>query len=74
MSDHFGGYTVHNNCTGGWVDEKGDLIEEPVVMIEAYTSDSNDVYALMGKLAILVKRMTNEDAVMYAINHEAFFE
>ena len=38
ISSEFGGYTLYHT-NGGWTDENGKLIEEPSVVIVAFTSN-----------------------------------
>lgn len=69
----YGGYTVYRT-RGGWVNDDGELIDEPVVVIEIYHDGEKErLKADMRDLARYVKDGTGEDSIMYVIDGEAYF-
>lgn len=70
MSRRYGGYTVID-ATGGWESESGELIEEPVTIVESFADSSMSMVNMeMHELAEVVKRATEEEAVMYTVNND----
>lgn len=69
MSEAFGGYTVYSG-NGGWVDDDGRLIEEPVRVIESYSDDATAGTRMLG-LATYVYDHTTEDAIMYTVGGDS---
>lgn len=70
VSDAYGGYTAYDG-SGGWVDDTGNLVEEPVTIVETSAReeafvDSMDV--LMRRLALDVKDATGESTVMIVVD------
>lgn len=70
MSRRYGGYTTYQ-ATGGWENDEGQLIEEPVIVVESYSDSSVSLVSMeMHELAEVVKRATDEDAVMYTVDND----
>lgn len=69
LSDKFGGCTTYNHATGVWENEDGDVIEEPVTVIESYGSDVSPPW--VQGLARRVKDHTGEESVGYVIDESA---
>lgn len=66
VSDAYGGFTAYDG-SGGWVDGSGELVEEPVTIVET-SADSRtfgaDMDAFMRELALDVKDATGESTIM----------
>ena len=74
LSDLFGGFTMYFTH-GGWVNSSGELVEEKVLVYETYTDIIySDVKKDMDSLAGYVMDMSDEDTVMYTVNHDSFFK
>lgn len=70
LSEKFGGYTTYD-AQGGWINEEGELIDEPVKVYETYTDNAR--YSVFRSIAHNVRVTTGEDAVMFTINNESHF-
>lgn len=66
FATEYGGYTAYHG-QGGWVNDAGDLIEEPVTVIET-AADSrtfgHDMNKHVRETAVHVKGMTGESTIM----------
>lgn len=71
MARVYGGYTCYDG-TGGWVDGDGEVVEEPVTVIETITSDERapDLRDDVEQLAVDVKVATDECEVLGAVDGE----
>lgn len=72
MAGKFGGFTAYD-AAGGWVDGDGNLIEEPVTVIESYTGDDETAPMYARCIALEVLNMLYQDAAMYTIDGTAHF-
>lgn len=78
FAESFGGFTSYgegvDGVVGGWVNPEGDLIEEPVVVVESYDSGTTQSpHSVASAVARDVKDITDETSVMYAVNGDATF-
>lgn len=67
----FGGFTETKGL-GGYVSEAGDLIEEDVYQITAWTKHRND--GVIHRLAKIIKFRLQQETVFYQINEQAYIE
>lgn len=72
FAEECGGYTTHGENSdlviGGWMDSTGQLIEEPVTVVE--TVHGATIRGMVYALASDVLEMTHEDAVMVVADGE----
>ena len=67
----YGGFTMHE-AFGGWVNPDGELVEERVTVVEAYTDHpTGDQEAYW--IARFVRSALYQDAAMYTVDNEAYF-
>lgn len=74
MCDIGGGYTTYDGH-GGWRTDDGELIEEPVTVLEVVENEGRDVNYIgscMKELAHELKDITGESAVMVVSNGEKY--
>lgn len=74
MADAFGGYTAYD-AEGGWVDDEGETVTEPVTVLEtAATPDvaAADMAFAMRVLARDVKTATGEDTIMIVVEGDKY--
>ena len=73
VSTKFGGFTEYQ-ASGGWVNDKGELIEENVFVLEVTTRERERKCEVFAKAnASWLARNTNEDTVMVMVNNERYF-
>jgi len=73
FSSMFGGYTVQD-VTGGWVNRRGELVEEPIQIIYIYHGETEFILEeLMESLALNVKEKLQQEAVMIVIDGKQEF-
>ena len=69
----FGGFTAYD-AAGGWVDDDGNLIQEPVTVVESYvTEDIPEAKDAVRNIARGVMVALCQDAAMYTLDNEAHF-
>lgn len=61
-ADEYGGFTIHQT-NGGWVDDDGNLIEEPVEIIEI--QGANETFAQ--STAQWAADKTDEDCILWEV-------
>jgi len=75
LSKLFGGYTSIDVATGGWVDRSGRLVEEPVIVVRAYT-DWGQYTRVDADLEDFVRDKLeewNQDAISVEFEEELYF-
>ena len=66
----FGGYTA-THCFGGWIDDKGELVEETSLKIECLT-DIPNVQSISETLAFSFAALWNQDCVVLEISNTEY--
>lgn len=70
LSKAYGGATTYP-AFGHWVDNGGNLISEPVHVIETYAQDGQAIETLQNE-AKAVKAFLSQDAVAYTVDNALF--
>lgn len=71
---NFGGYTAYQ-VNGGYVTTNGELVCEPILIVETYT-DNNDIDGLwehLRKLAYAMRILLSQDSVLIRVNGQTEF-
>lgn len=69
LAANYGGFTCYH-ADGGWIDDDGELIEEPVTVISAVADAPRDALTRHARdLAASVRDRAGEDAVLWQITH-----
>ena len=69
----FGGYTVVKG-EGGWFNEAGDLVEEPVYLVTSYTDKHIALYGrAVGELASMIARALAQECVAVVFDNDMVF-
>ena len=71
FAEEYGGFTAYgvgdDSVVGGWIDDDGQLIEEPVVVLETVANAPNAEYTVR-QLSEELLEMTDEDAIMATVD------
>lgn len=62
-----GGFTIETG-TGGWVDDTGNLVQEPVSIVTAYNHDAESIYQSIEDLLGEFLSGARQDAVLVEVN------
>lgn len=71
MAQECGGFTAYH-ADGGWVNNDGELIEEPVTVISGLTGARPSARAFAQGLARELADTTDEEAVLWEITHSNY--
>lgn len=75
LCDAFGGCTSYD-ARGHWVDDDGDVIDEPCTVVETFDDGDRHpelrTYGTVHALAEEVYRITDESAIMVAVDGEKY--
>lgn len=74
LAEEHGGYTIYDNQRGGWVDRDGQLIEEPVDIIETWADELTWVW--LNWFETILKdylRRAEQEELLLTIDGEPYF-
>lgn len=72
LTKRYGGATV-TNATGYYMADSGDIIREPVIIVESHVLDDRDPEPLARTLAQHVKRRMSQESTLYAVDRQPRF-
>jgi len=61
LSRVYGGCTIYPGINGTWVNDLGELIDDPIIILESYYQDQSIDHAI--EIAATIKTEFNQDAV-----------
>lgn len=69
LAQSLGGYTAYNT-QGGWVNDEGELVEEPVTVVYSLAADRDleELEELGEGLALYVRTKLEQECVLYTVD------